>query len=361
MSAHLLAAVTAASTQGPVVTANNLRIASLSIAVYDYLWTLPAEYRFYRGAGSSSRFSLALVLFALIRYTSILVLVVSNVGFFYHHFTSAVCKHYYLAAPVCKVIQTMASQAILGVRTYNISRRHVWVGRVVLSGYIIVVIFEWFSNLYDRIPNITAGNCGVASAHPDNRVSVWSFYLVAMLYDLLTLSISTFCLMKLRATTSATSQLLKIMLYDGLGYFVALTGVNILNLILYRGSNASIQSAGASLGYAVTWIMSQRILIHLREAGVEQTRVVVTELQTSRAVASALRFEGETKYEARLDREHMPAVREEGDSTHDNDFDVQVRVERSVVVDVRQLDRETSIDREVYTAPKSIWDRGMGV
>ncbi|KAF8995471.1 hypothetical protein BDQ17DRAFT_1365656 [Cyathus striatus] len=72
------------------------------------------------------------------------------------------------------------------------------------------------------------------------------------------------------------------MLYDGLGYLVMLTAVNILNLVLYRTSR-DVQNAGlvnvvfttvtdinhaittlrASLGYCVSWIMSQRLLIHL--------------------------------------------------------------------------------------------------
>lgn len=55
------------------------------------------------------------------------------------------------------------------------------------------------------------------------------------------------------------------MMYDGLIFLVVLTAVNILNLILYRQLDLTTQSTGVSLGYAVVWIMSQRILIHLRE------------------------------------------------------------------------------------------------
>jgi hypothetical protein len=113
---------------------NDLRIASLAMAAYDYLITLPAEYRLYK---SANRRSLGFILFVLIRYTSIIVLVVSNVGFFYHGFTPKSCEHYHLAAPALKVVQMMVSQAILGVRTYGIAQSNPWVKRTLLSTYIL--------------------------------------------------------------------------------------------------------------------------------------------------------------------------------------------------------------------------------
>ena len=44
-------------------------------------------------------------------------------------------------------------------------------------------------------------SCTSASIHPQRALSTWSFYLVAMLFDFLTLSISAFYLMKARAAT----------------------------------------------------------------------------------------------------------------------------------------------------------------
>jgi hypothetical protein len=44
-------------------------------------------------------------------------------------------------------------------------------------------------------------SCASASVHPQRAISTWSFYLVAMLFDFLTLSISAFYLMKARAVT----------------------------------------------------------------------------------------------------------------------------------------------------------------
>ncbi|KAH9027459.1 hypothetical protein EDB83DRAFT_1910910 [Lactarius deliciosus] len=85
-------ATTVSPSAGALAADNNLRVASLTIAAYDYLLTLPAEYRLYK---SSNRRSTGLILFVLLRYSSIMVLVISNVGFFHHNFTPKTCNPSY--------------------------------------------------------------------------------------------------------------------------------------------------------------------------------------------------------------------------------------------------------------------------
>ncbi|KAH9964945.1 hypothetical protein BC827DRAFT_1186470 [Russula dissimulans] len=265
--------------------ANNLRIASVTMAAYDYFITLPVEIRLYK---TSSWRSSVLILFVLIRYSSMIEIVVSNIGFFYHDFSPSVCAHYCYVSASFKVIQVMVSQAILGFRTYNIAMRKVWIRYILLSMYIIVVLvrFPGYTNLFNRIRN-----CMIENAHPDQPISAWTFYLTAMLYDFVALLISTVYLLKNAAEVMfprhmasilAPQRILNILLYDGLGYFVALTAVNLLNVFLYRATTRAVQTSGASLGYAVTWIMSQRILNHLRDERMRLAPVIeVQELTTN--------------------------------------------------------------------------------
>ncbi|KAF9564767.1 hypothetical protein CPC08DRAFT_229301 [Agrocybe pediades] len=92
------------------------------------------------------------------------------------------------------------------------------------------------------------------------------------------------------------------MLYDGIGYLVALTGINIFNLILFKRSQ-DIQTAAASLGYCVSWIMSQRLLIHLydasrerREESLEGAEVTITKnIGTAREVSRVVRAQLDRK------------------------------------------------------------------
>lgn len=251
-------------------TEKYLRIASISVALYDYIITLPAEWRFYRSQSSCFRLRLACILFILIRYGSIIVMILSNYGVFSTGFTQESCKHYYMVAPVFKVIQTMISQVILGVRTFNIARRDRRIGIALVVLYFVSVSLEWFTNMFDRIPVVVSGNC--TPGNPGKILSAWLYYTVAMSYDLAVLTISTVYLLRYNPLSGRLERLVRVLIYDGIGYFVVLTGSNIFNIVLYHTSDIETQAAGASIGFAVIWIMSQRILIHLRELSEAETR-----------------------------------------------------------------------------------------
>ncbi|KAH9177309.1 hypothetical protein EDB89DRAFT_1534968 [Lactarius sanguifluus] len=338
------AATTVSHSAGALAADNNLRVASLTMAAYDYLLTLPAEYRLYK---SSNRRSTGLILFVLLRYSSIVILVLSNVGFFHRTFTPKTCGQYYLVPPAFKAIQIMVSQAILAIRTYGISQRTPWVGWTLILSYIVVVVFQWFSCLYARIPLMIDGNCSAGTTRPQSAISTWSFYLAAMLFDCLTLSISTFYLIRVKIATSSTSQLCKILLYDGIGYLVVLTLTNAANILLYRGFHNVIQNTGASFEYAVTWIMSQRILIHPRDSRADQTSVILSRVPSSRAVMSALRFDKGSTHPTRVEPGDSP---EDECGNTESDFNLQVRVDRSIVVNARAED-ECPKDKDLF------WDR----
>ncbi|KAI0777237.1 hypothetical protein BD413DRAFT_609635 [Trametes elegans] len=269
-----------------------IRVVALSIAFYDYLLTLPAEWRFYRSQ-RSWRLSLGCILFIAIRYSSIAVLTLSNVGYFGNFFTPAACSRYFIAAPIFKVLQAMISQLILGIRTINISRRSRSVTWIITTVFLLCTTAQWILNLWNRVPvQGRRNNCTAGNKPP--VLTVWLYYLLAMAFDILTLSISSVYLISFNPNSGKMAHLRRIMLTDGLVYFVALTGVNIFNLILYRRPDEAAQSSGVSLGYALTWIMSQRILIHLRaihlppsDAAAAHNRTVTTQVVVSRVLPSA--------------------------------------------------------------------------
>ncbi|KAG2360331.1 hypothetical protein BDR07DRAFT_1412865 [Suillus spraguei] len=216
-----------------------MRVASISIASYDYILTLPAEWRFYRSQSSFFNMSLSCVLFILIRYISIVTLVTSNYGYFSTGFTQQACQQYYLVIPVFKAVQTMISQVILGVRTYNIARRDRRVGIALLAAYFSLVSVEWFTDMYGRAPVVIDGNCTPADA--GKTLSTWFFYLAALLYDIVMVSISTKYLLQYNPMSGRVERLTRVLIYDGIGYFITLTVSNVLNLILYHTTNFQTQ------------------------------------------------------------------------------------------------------------------------
>ncbi|KAH9978172.1 hypothetical protein BGW80DRAFT_798007 [Lactifluus volemus] len=264
----LVIATPISPSQSSINVATYVRVVAMSIAGYDYLITLPFEYRLYK---LTRRISSGLILFILIRYVSMALMVTSDVGFFYSRFTTQSCAKYIYVNPILREIQMMVSQAILGIMTYFIALRNVWVGRTISLAYLATIGFQWPCYLLYRYPETIStsasgqGDCIILDSHPKSPVSVWSMFLVAIMYDCLVLSISAHYLLKMKvAGTSTTSRLWKILVYDGLAYIVALTAVNAASIVSYRHASSSIQSAGAPLGYVATWIMTQRFLIHPR-------------------------------------------------------------------------------------------------
>jgi hypothetical protein len=263
-------------------------------------------------------------------------MVVSNYGVLSSSFTVESCNNYYLVAPFFKVLQTMISQVILGVRTFNIAQRGRGIGISLAIAFVLTTGLEWFTNMYWRVPILGNGSCTPGNDGP--YPTAWLYYVVSMLWDTGSLSVSTFYLVRYNSINGRLSRLIRTMIYDGLGYFLVLTGVNVFNLILYRASNQAVQSAGASMGYAVTWIMSQRILIHLRELSepTEMARfeniILTRPLQPGRTVVTALRSQCDLQ-KTPIDLEYSPSPH------HDLELDVQVVVEQSVTVDYDQSSR----------------------
>ncbi|KAK0202866.1 hypothetical protein DFS33DRAFT_1437390 [Desarmillaria ectypa] len=204
-----------------------LCLGTIAIYIYDYVRTLPAEYKFWRDKGPQIRPPNCLVLFVLIRYISVAVLVISNVGCFSHSFGEKSCQRYYMV-PVVSInwvlaLQMTVCQFILGLRC-------------------------------------TSGN-------DPSKLMNWAFYVWAMLYGIATLGLSTYFLVKAGGSgLSSMTGLVRAMVADGLGYIALLTVTDTVNLILYRASSLSAQAAAATLGIAFVWITSQNIMIKTRDA-----------------------------------------------------------------------------------------------
>ncbi|KIK35828.1 hypothetical protein CY34DRAFT_557749, partial [Suillus luteus UH-Slu-Lm8-n1] len=152
-------------------------------------------------------------------------------------------------------------------------------------------------------------------------------------------------------------RLVRILIYDGIGYFIVLTASNVLNLILYHTTNFDTQSAGASMGYAVTWIMSQRILIHIREMTepdpqrMENVVIARPTLTARKKFLSGLRSQFESKSQSKNSKNSKDAdlapTSPRTESGNNMELGIRVRVERSVVVD------HTPADESDHS---SLWD-----
>ncbi|KAF7327210.1 hypothetical protein MKEN_00298100 [Mycena kentingensis (nom. inval.)] len=258
-----------------------VRTASLAVGAYDYLQTLPFEVRISLEAWRNRRMSASFIFFMLIRYTSIWVLTLAHVGYFATTFTVSSCSRFYLLASIFKMFQAMVSQAILvhrvGFRAYSLSRKSPTVGYALLSVYLVCVPLEWMTSVYRRRIsfNPAVGNCG--SIGPNGAFGGWVYYCVAIIYDFIMTMFCIVFLLRLKPlATSFMARVSRMMLVDGLWYFLVLGLANVACAVFYRITDikfastprmtGEMQTAAASLGYTVRWIMSQKLIIHLHEA-----------------------------------------------------------------------------------------------
>ncbi|KAG1833585.1 hypothetical protein EV424DRAFT_947508 [Suillus variegatus] len=332
-----------------VTSEKYLRIASISIATYDYILTLSAEWRFYRNQSSIFHLSLACVLFILIRYVSIIAMVVSNYGYFSTTYTQQTCQQYYIVAPIFKAIQTMISQVTLGIRTFHIAKRERRIGILLLFLYLLSTSAEWFTDLFHGIPSVVDGNC--TSTNSGKVLSTWFYYLAVILYDVVIVTISTVHLLRYNPLSSRVEQLIRVLIYDGIGYFIVLSASNVLNLVFYHTPNIQTQTAGASVGYAVTWIMTQRILINVRENIKPDPQhlenvIVARPTHGAQKKMSGLRSQFEPKSHSKGSTSKSAGDAEFRPPSHctsnDMELDIHVRVERSVMVDYKDEPEHSS-------------------
>ncbi|KAJ7594677.1 hypothetical protein C8J56DRAFT_927361 [Mycena floridula] len=345
-----------------------LRIASLSVALYVFLETLPSTWRFFKEQLNAPKLSISPLLFFLLQLFSISVLVVSNTGFFYSKFTVESCLRFYNWPSVFKVIQSMVSQAILGLRAFNLSQRSRRMGVILLALFLSAsaVSLQWVTNFYGRTGMFDPewGNCrSIPAVGP---LGSWLYYAVAIVYDLATFAISAFYLVKYHLSTSANdlmSRLTKMMLYDGLVYFVALTAVNLVNLVIYSRSAADIRTAACSLAYCAIWIMSERLLIHLHTASRERRNEMISQavtisqsLETAREVSKAMRQQFESMPKMRALQLSVPDFDLETMTSDDSELpeetNVSVRIERTF--EIQQP--SSRYELEDYSRPPGTWN-----
>lgn len=350
---------------GAYYLAGYLRVASLAIALYDFLETLPTTRRFYMQQWQSRRLTTSGLLFFLIQSSSITIMVISSVGFFYSNFTPELCQRFYILPPIFKVIQLMVSQAILGIRVFNLARRSVKVGMTIAALFLTASILEWVTNVSGRTATFDTvwKNCrGVPS---NGALGSWICYALAIIYDVTMTAISAAYLLQhhLSATSSLMSRLTKMMIYDGLFYFVVLTAVNVVNLLFYHSSSDDVRTAATSLCFALTWIMSQRLLIHLHNAATErrnesldQVITISQTMESQRQISAAMRSQLDRKSNYSNLQLTIPDISLSSTDTGPESGGIEVRIERTFKVDRRP----GSYSLENYSRNARSWDRRQG-
>lgn len=131
-------------------------------------------------------------------------MIISNVGWF-AQMTPQVCSKFWIAPLVLKVCQAMASQAITGVRAFNLSQRSIRIGWMLLVFYVCVCTLQWVTAIYQRETptNESTFICRTVSA--STHMGASAYYLIAILYDTVVTVAALGYLLKYKSSTPSCS------------------------------------------------------------------------------------------------------------------------------------------------------------
>ncbi|GLB43322.1 hypothetical protein LshimejAT787_1302230 [Lyophyllum shimeji] len=252
----------------PAVTqaANYLKIAGASIFAFDYFQTLPAEIRFYRKQKSIFRLSIACWLLISVRYLGMAAIVLSLVGGFSTSFTHQSCDRFFLSVPVLKVLAAVASQGVFIFRTYAICNR----SKTIL--YFLLVFGGSLSAAEIIAPVVVPRNAKLGPTHNcisdlSKGTTSWIQYMCQVIFDVVILGLTSDRLFRGVDMKFVTrSEFTKIFWESQIMYFIAVTIVNIVNLVFFiKFSHSSESTMFATLGMAVTAIFSSHVILDLHE------------------------------------------------------------------------------------------------
>ncbi|KAF5383632.1 hypothetical protein D9615_003803 [Tricholomella constricta] len=256
------------STPPAVVAANYLKIAGASIFAFDYFQTLPAEIRFYRKQKGFMRLSIACWLLISVRYLGMLGIILVMIGGFMRTFTLESCTTFFLAVPVVKVLAAIASQGVFIFRTYAIcNRNRTILYFLLIFGGILSVAELVAPVVVPRRPKLGAsGNC---ISDLSKGSTSWIQYACQVLFDAVILGLTIDRLFRgIDMKFISRSEFTKIFWESQVMYFVAVTIMNILNLIFFIKFNKQSESTMfATLGIAITAIFSSHVILDLHEVG----------------------------------------------------------------------------------------------
>ncbi|KAJ6475123.1 hypothetical protein C8R47DRAFT_704267 [Mycena vitilis] len=236
-----------------------MRVSAAAVYFFDYLMTVPSEYRMYKRQKKMTNPSAACVLFILSRYVTLVSIAMATAFFFGTHWTTHTCVPAIggalraLSASIVSIIFMWRTWAI-----YHKSRPILYFLMVV---FIPTTVFTW-GFVFNQVPLVKAGSCG-GLAGPGVFGAKWPFALANIVFDATCVGLSTFRLVV--NLNDGSSQISSILLVDGLAYFFASVALQVLNFIFLVSSDPTKQNTMITFTNAVTGLLSQRIITSLSQ------------------------------------------------------------------------------------------------
>ncbi|KAK9899128.1 hypothetical protein P389DRAFT_194136 [Cystobasidium minutum MCA 4210] len=135
---------------------------------------------------------------------------------------------------------------------------------------VILIIQGFASTEFGTIPWATGhGPCFAGKTPRSNNILV-IFWLGPFIFDTVTTAVLFIRIVIIRRRGGADSSMLKLLIRDGILYFVVISAVNLLNVGFYLGAAEDIHSINSGAAYNVTSIACSQLILSLRHLAYKQ-------------------------------------------------------------------------------------------
>lgn len=240
----------------------------VAVAVWDWLTCLQMEwYCIWK-----KEWSLIKGLYLWTRYYGILCFSL-NLWLFNANFSEQQCKslHYVIAA-TC-MWTTLGSEAILAVRTYAFLGKKKWLGFLLgglLAAETAFLLYVSIAGVGQIPPPPFPGPDGVirgpctASDKPGQHV-VSGFWLAPVAFDLICTFLTAAKALTMHRDVTR-SPIVQIFVREGVFYFLAVAGVNVLNAAFMFQKNPNLQNINCFLALVLSQVLCCRLVLNLKGA-----------------------------------------------------------------------------------------------
>ncbi|KAJ7140934.1 hypothetical protein C8R44DRAFT_762118 [Mycena epipterygia] len=248
-----------------VVNAAQIYIAcTTSILIWDWLSCLPQEWRSIWK--SKAGWSPIKILYCVVRYYTLLVLVVTDAWFF-ANWSEASCARYVRILPGIAVLIDLSIEMVLALRIYALygCDRRIGIFLIVFIaaflGVMVSVPLLGFD--YTKLPTwpgpcIVTGKPSIAGPK-----YIIAFYAAPMTFDIVMTAMTVYRVVD-QNRHGGSSSLMNRIVRDGLLYFFAITSLNLLNVIFFVQSDEFIQAINAPMSIQISSVLCCRLILNLK-------------------------------------------------------------------------------------------------
>ncbi|KAJ7140932.1 hypothetical protein C8R44DRAFT_866606 [Mycena epipterygia] len=200
----------------------------------------------------------------MVRYYTLLVLVVTDVWFF-GNWNESSCARCLWILPGMAVLIDLSVEMVLALRIYALygCDRRIGVFLIVfISAFLGVMIsVPILAFDYTRLPTWPGPCMGKPSiAGPKFIIA---FYAAPMTFDIVMTAMTVYRIID-QNRHGGSSSLMNRVVRDGILYFFAITSLNLLNVIFFIEANELIQAINAPMSIQITSVLCCRLILSLR-------------------------------------------------------------------------------------------------